>query len=236
MRPTSVRQPRVDKRHPHRQNLQFDILPDGDFRHDYRRFAAWCCRPSNQGRDQGRRRTRRRVAAGRPGDHSGDWPVRFRRTGRARPNCRLARTSWRKMIADRSDGSGYPDAPMQRESSNGPRTICDVSAPAELALRHPDRRPAYLQRIVDVAAANALGVTGTASPAAPASAVAAARNAAACGPCRRPRRAGTRRVDRRPPAGRRHRGPPVRIPRPVGRRHHGRPMPPTPGPSGDVRW
>jgi hypothetical protein len=53
------------------------------------------------------------------------------------------------------------------------------SAPAGFALRHPDRRSAYPQRIVDVAAADAPGVTGTTCPAAPASAVAAARNAAA---------------------------------------------------------
>jgi hypothetical protein len=48
MDPASVGQPRVDKRHPHRPNLQFDILPDGDLRHDYRRFATCCCRPSNR--------------------------------------------------------------------------------------------------------------------------------------------------------------------------------------------
>jgi hypothetical protein len=94
-------------------NLQFDILPDGDLRHDYRRFATCCCRPSN--RDV--------IKGGVVRDDESQWvglaiirgtgPVRFRRTGRARPNCRLARTSWRKMITDRSDGSGYPDAPMQ---------------------------------------------------------------------------------------------------------------------------
>ena len=94
------------------------------------------------------------------------------------------------------------------------------------------------QRIVDVAAANAPGVTGTASPAAPASAVAAARNAAAGGPWRRPRRAGDRRrvdANRRLDAATvdRRSGCPGRLDAATMDRRSGCPAGRTPGPSGD---